>query len=71
MGEDTFNMRIPQTSEEFVEDMVFINALHSEYKKTGNGIRRTLVTIAANELTSRDNYPTGSELFEQVMSRVK
>jgi hypothetical protein len=22
-------------------------------------------------LTSRDNYPTGSELFEQVMSRVK
>lgn len=71
MWEDTFNIRIPETSDEFIEDMIFMNALHGEYKKISNGTRRNLVTIAANELTNRDNSTTGFELFDRVMSRVR
>lgn len=64
-------MRVPQSSEEFEEDLAFINVFHAEYKKTSNGTRQKLLRITQNESDSRDIYPSGVDLFEAVMKRAK
>jgi hypothetical protein len=69
--DDSMNMRIPQSSEEFEQDMIFISAFSAEYKKTNNGTRRKLVTITKSELVNRDKYTSGTDFFEYIMKRTR